>query len=477
MTIIALLLALFVLQIAAIMLFEYRRPQRAMAWIFLSFCCPPAGLAFYYFLGRDYWQSRRIGRRCTPARRSEIRTHVCSKIRIIRKTEECGNPKFAGRGSLLRLLSGLSDMKITGRNRCRILPNAGAAYEAMLEAMESAREHVHLEFYIFRDDEIGDRFQDVMVRKARQGVKVRLLCDGLGSHALSKRFIRTLKNAGVEVHFFLPPLVSLLERRFNYRNHRKIMVVDGLVGFTGGMNVGDDYLGKDPKMGNWRDTHLRLEGDAVYDLQYVFLKDWKLAAGDWLSHPRFFPEHHCSGEEAVLIVASGPDGAVDGSQEMFFGALTAARKRIWITSPYFIPDPPVCRALKNAVLSGVDVRIIIPAKPDNKLVYAASLSYLENLQDAGVKFYRYTAGFMHAKIMIVDDLLATAGSANLDMRSFYSNFELTAVLLAPDMVARLAAAFEKDQKHSEFIDPEKFMKRGRNVKLIQGLCQLLSPLL
>lgn len=477
MKIIVLLLSLFVLQIAIIVLLEFRRPQRAIAWVFLSFCCPPAGLLLYYFLGRDYWQSRKIDKRCSPPLLREIREHVSGKITIIKKTEECGNPRFTGHEELLYLLSRLSDRNITGHNQCRVLPNAQEAYDVMLEAMEGAREHIHMEFYIFRDDEIGELFQEVMIRKARQGVKVRLLCDGLGSHSLSRKFTRTLKNAGVEVHFFLPPLHSLLDRRFNYRNHRKIMVIDGLVGFTGGMNVGDDYLGKDPKMGYWRDTHLRLEGDAVYDLQYVFLKDWKLAAGDWLSHPRFFPGHRCTEQESVLIVASGPDGAIDASEEMYFAALCSARKRIWITSPYFIPDPTICRALKNAVLSGVEVRIIIPAKPDNKLVYSASLSYLENLQDAGVKFYRYTAGFMHAKVMIIDDLLATTGSANLDMRSFYSNFELTAVLLQPDIIASLAAAFEKDLKHSQFIDPEKFRKRGWNVKLIQGLCQLLSPLL
>lgn len=477
MKIIVLLLTLFVLQIAIIVLLEYCRPQRALAWVFLSFCCPPAGLLLYYFLGRDYWQSRRIDKRSTPKGRSEIRSHVSGKIQIVQKPAECGNPAFTGHEKLLRLLSRLSDRNITGHNRCRVLPNARVAYDAMLEAMEAAQEHIHMEFYIFRADETGEHFQEVMIRKARQGVKVRLLCDGLGSHSLSRRFIRTLKNAGVEVHFFLPPLSSLLERRFNYRNHRKIMVIDGLVGFTGGMNVGDDYLGKDPKMGFWRDTHLQLEGDAVYDLQIVFLKDWKLAAGDWLSHPRFFPGHSCTEQEAVLIVASGPDGAIDASQEMYFAALCAAKRRIWITSPYFIPDPTICRALKNAVLSGVDVRIIIPAKPDNRLVYAASLSYLENLQDAGVKFYRYTGGFMHAKLMIIDDLLATTGSANLDMRSFYSNFELTAVLLCPQRIALLSAAFERDLRHSQFIDPEKFRRRGWNVKLIQSLCQLLSPLL
>lgn len=473
----AIILCLFILQIAVILLLEYRRPQRALAWIFVSFCCPPAGLLAYYFLGGEYWQSRKVGR-CSTSLLREIRAHLTGQIHIVKHAQDSGNQAFEQHETLLGLLSGLSESPVTGCNKSRVLSSGREAFDAMLTAMEGAREHIHLEFYIFRDDVIGEQFQEVMIRKCRQGVKVRLLCDGLGSNRLRRsRYVRALRNAGAEVHFFLPPLSSLLDRRFNYRNHRKLLIVDGLVGFTGGLNIGDDYLGQDPKMGYWRDTHLRLEGDAVYNLQYVFLKDWRLASGDAMSHPRFFPKHSCTERESVLIVASGPDGAIDASQEMYFAALCSAKERIWITTPYFIPDPAICRALKNAVLGGVDVRIIIPAKPDNRLVYNASLSYLENLQDAGVKFYRYTKGFMHGKIMIVDDLLATVGSANLDMRSFYSNFELTAMLLYPKRIHALASAFENDLKHSEFIDPAKFRMRGRNVKLIQGVCQLLSPLL
>ncbi|WNS41241.1 cardiolipin synthase [Paenibacillus sp. MMS20-IR301] len=476
MKIFAIILMLFILQLAIIIISEFRRPQRALVWICITFCCPPLGLLFYYFLGRDYWQERKLGRRCVSLLR-EIRGHVAGKIEIVRQAADTGNSGFGQRPELLHLLSGLAESPITSQNKCEVLSSAEAAYKAMLASMEQAQEHIHLEFYIFRDDEIGRQFQEVMVRKARQGVRVRLLCDGLGSHKLSRTFVNTLKQAGAQVHFFLPPLVSLLDRRFNYRNHRKILVVDGLTGFTGGMNIGDDYLGKDPKMGYWRDTHLRLEGDSVYHLQYVFLKDWRLASGDIMSHPRFFPAHACSGRNAVQIIASGPDGGIDTTQEMFFASICAAKERIWLASPYFIPDPAVCRALKNAVLSGVEVRVIIPARPDNKLVYYATLSYLENLQDAGVKFYRYTNGFMHAKVMIIDSLLATVGSANLDMRSFYSNFELTAVLLHPEQIAGLAEDFGNDLKHSEYIDPKEFQERSRNVKRIEELCQLLSPLL
>lgn len=472
----AIILSLFIIQLAVIVLLEFRRPQRAIAWLFISFCCPPLGLVFYYFLGRDYRQNRKLNQRGTSLLR-EIRAHVSGKISVVKNAPESGNVQFENNKGVLDLLSKISEGPITGHNKSSVLSTAREAYEVMLGAMEEAKEHIHMEFYIYRDDEIGEQFQDVMIRKARQGVKVRLLCDGLGSHQLSRRFIRTLRNAGVEFHFFLPPITSLLERQFNFRNHRKILVVDGLVGFIGGMNIGNEYLGKDSKMGYWRDTHLRLEGDSVYYIQYIFLKDWRLASGECMSHPRLFPKHFCEEQEAVQIVGSGPDAAIDASQEMYFATLCAAKSRIWITSPYFIPDPAICRALKSAVLRGVDVRIIIPAKPDNKLVYHASLSYLENLQDAGIKFYRYTKGFMHAKIMIVDDLLATVGSANLDMRSFYSNFELTAVLLHPDVISSLASGFEKDQRHSEYIDPVKFKERGRIVKLGEGLCQLLSPLL
>ncbi|GGF83248.1 cardiolipin synthase [Paenibacillus albidus] len=476
MKILAIILILMIIQIALILILEYRRPQRAMAWLFITFLCPPLGLVFYCFLGRNYWQNRKISRRGISLFR-EIRTHVKGRSTLVNNVADSGNPKYASRPGLLRLLASLSDSPVSGRNRIRILSTGREAFDAMLEAMEAAKEHIHLEFYIFRDDDIGCRFQEVMIRKARQGVKVRLLCDGLGSHNLSRSFVRRFRQAGVEFHFFLPPLTSLLDRRFNYRNHRKIMVVDGLVGFAGGMNVGDDYLGKSPKMGYWRDAHLRLEGDSVYYIQYAFLKDWRLASGEGMSHPRLFPGHSCESRQAVQIVGSGPDGDIDATQEMYFGALNAAERRIWITSPYFIPDSAISRALKSAVLSGVEVKIIIPAKPDNKLVYHASLSYLEDLQDAGVKFYRYTKGFMHAKIMIVDDLLATVGSANLDMRSFYSNFELTAVLLDPQTIEQLASGFESDLNDSEYIDPIVFRRRGRIVKLGEELCQLLSPLL
>lgn len=476
MKIFAALLCLFIVQIIGILLLEYRRPQRAVAWLVLLFCCPPLGLLIYWFMGREYRLSQKLKTWEAETRR-RLHRHAEERSLAVTRAEDTGNPELTGRSELLRLLAGLTESPVTGRNATRILVNADETYDSMLEAMEAASEHIHLEVYIYQDDEIGEEFQDVMIRKARQGVKVRLLLDGLGCRKLSRRFVRSLSAAGVEVHRFLPPLASLPAGRFNYRNHRKILVVDGLAGFTGGINIGDEYLGKDPKMGFWRDTHLKLEGDAVYFIQHIFLKDWQLASGERLSHPRLFPIHACEGKEAVQIIGSGPGAAIDASEAMIFGALSAAEKRIWIETPYFIPDPAILRALKTAVLRGADVRIIIPDKPDHPFVYNASLSYMDDLLDAGVKFYRYRKGFMHAKVWIADGLLASVGSVNMDMRSFYSNFELSAVLLHPKRIEELAGQFQRDLEESEAIDADVFGKRGKAARIKEEFCRLLSPLL
>ncbi len=294
---------------------------------------------------------------------------------------------------------------------------------------------------------------------------------------MKRSFVKKLKDAGVEVHFFLPPLLATIDRRINYRNHRKIVVVDGNVGFVGGMNVGDDYLGQYPKVGYWRDTHLKIEGDAVYYLQNIFLNDWQLASGQEIIDKDLFPEHECSGLEQIQIISSGPDQEWDAIQEMCFGAISVADRRVWITTPYFIPDPAIYEALKTAAVSGVDVRIIIPWKSDSRMVHLASLSYVDELLRAGVKFYQYRRGFVHAKVIIVDDLIASVGTANMDMRSFFSNFELTAVLFEQTSINRLVSDFEEDLRYCSAIQLESFLSRPFLHKRAEMLCRMLSPLL
>lgn len=473
-----LLLALiaFICQMAAVLLLEFRNPSKAVAWLFILFCLPLIGFVLYFFIAQDYQQRLKIRNRGTRLFQ-EIREHLWMKAAVVHKPNDMRNPDFHHHLRLFNLLNHLSESPITGCNSSKVLTDGEEAYAAMLKAMENAKDHIHVEFYIFRHDSIGTKFQDVMIRKAKEGVKVRLICDGLGSYKLKNSFIRRFKEAGVEFHFFLPALVSVFNRRINYRNHRKIVVVDGTVGFLGGINVGDDYLGKYPKMGYWRDTHLEVEGDAVYFLQNVFLQDWKLASGNKIVDLRLFPEHQCKGEEQVQILSSGPDMSWNAIQEMCFGSISVARERIWITSPYFIPDEGLYEALKTAAVSGVDVRIIIPDKADSRLVKLASLSYVEELLTAGVKFYEYRKGFIHAKVLIVDDLIGSVGTANMDMRSFFCNFELTAVLFDKEPINHLVSDFEEDLRNSSMIDARKFHERGRFQKASEILCRMLSPLL
>lgn len=469
-------LLVFIFQMATILILEFSNPTKAIAWMFILFCFPLVGFVVYYFVAQQYSKRKQV--RSKGSRLfQEIRALLWKESIIVENVEEMSNHKFRDQKRLFQLLSNISESPITGCNKSRVLTDGKEAYQAMLEAMESAEDHIHVEFYIFRQDMIGTEFQEVMIRKAKEGVKVRIVVDGVGSYHLKQPFINRFKENGVEFYFFLPPVIAILDRRINYRNHRKIVIVDGKKGFVGGLNVGDDYLGLDPKMGFWRDTHLEVEGDAVYFLQNIFLNDWKLASSERIIDPDLFPIHECQGDQQVQILSSGPDQVWDALQEMCFGAITVANERIWITSPYFIPDPAIYEGLKTAAVSGVDVRIIIPWNNDSKLVHLASLSYVEELLEAGVRFYQYRKGFIHAKIMIVDDLLASVGTANMDMRSFFCNFELTAVLFDQTTIQRIEKDFVDDLKECSEIQLSEYKERSRLRKSGELLCRMLSPLL
>ncbi len=470
------LLLVFIVHIALILLLEFRNPGKAVAWMFILFLCPPLGPVLYYFLAREYKKRKRLLNR-GPVQFRSLRGQLRSQSATLETLEGMRNPEFVHQERLYRLLAHHAVNPITGGNQTEVYSSGEMAFGAMLERMEQARDHIHLEFYIFRSDMIGSAFAEVMIRKAREGVKVRMICDGLGSFKLETAFVERLKEAGVEVYFFLPPRVAVRNRRVNYRNHRKIVVVDGRIGFVGGLNVGDDYLGLYEKMGFWRDTHLQLEGDSVHYLQLTFLEDWLLASGQDLGDPALFPAHEGPGREQVQILTSGPNMTRNLIQEMCFNSIAVAKRRIWIASPYFIPDPSVYLALKTAALSGVEVIVIMPYHSDSRLVKLASLSYVEELLQAGVKFVQYTKGFIHAKVMIIDDLLASVGTANMDMRSFFYNFEMTALLFDPDTIARLESDFQQDLADSVPILPKAFAERSRWQKGLELLARLLSPLL
>jgi cardiolipin synthase len=305
-----------------------------------------------------------------------------------------------------------------------------------------------------------------------------VLYDGIGSYNLSKSYINELNRAGIEVYSFLAPLIAFLDKRLNYRNHRKIVVVDGIVGFFGGANIGDEYLGGNSKLGYWRDTHVRLEGNAVHFLQNTFLTDWCFASGVALTDPKYYSEpKHKENNQSVQVIISGPDEHSDAILQVYFAAITTAEKCIYITTPYFVPDASLNMALKSAAVSGIDVKIIFPFVPDSALVHLASLSYMEEMMQAGVRFYQYVKGFIHAKVLLIDDTIGFLGTANLDMRSFFSNFELNAVMFDDKVIAQLAKDFQQDLKDSKELKLEEFAKRSRIERTKEAFARMLSPLL
>ncbi len=468
-------LLIFIFQAATILLLEFRRPSNATAWLFILFLFPLVGFTLYYFLATEYRRKRKTMKRGgLDWRRREL---LLSRSEVLKYPTALPDPVFTFRQRLFRALVKNGQLPITGRNRVDIYNNGHDTYEAMLAAIRDAKHHVHLATYILRDDDIGRLFQQALLAKACEGVTVRLLYDGIGCIKLNDGYIRTLLEGGVHCACFFPLRPSFLKRRMNYRNHRKILVVDGLVGFIGGINIGEEYVGKHPRLGYWRDTHLRLEGDSVYRLQEIFLKDWEIATRENPDHPGFLPEHHCETEEPIQIVHSGPSRHGEAIHDSVYAIMTAARHRIWITTPYFIPSMAVAMALRDAAMNGLDVRIIVPYVPDTWLVHLATLSYVETMLQHGVRVWQYRKGFIHAKTMIVDEMVGVVGSANMDLRSYYSNFEANAHLFGPDAIKRLEQDFLLDLEGASEIDLRTFMKRPRKQKAKEAMARILSPLL
>lgn len=471
---IILLLLVYSVQPAIILFLERRVPAKTIAWIVLSLAVPFLGFIGYLMIGR----SKRVkaGQEISKEYEQAAERLSCS----VGSIGELGNTGMLEQEQLLRLLNVCSGRPVTLGNQVKVLTNGKETFAAILHAIEQARHHIHLDYYTIRDDGIGQQFLTLLTAKAKAGIEVRVLYDGIGSVHLSKRYIKELQQAGVQVSCFLPARAALFKRLLNSRNHSKIAVIDGRIGFVGGINIGDEYLGKDERLGFWRDTQLQLEGDSVYFLQELFMKDWELAAKELLPvHAGYMPEHDPDDamQEPVLIVSSGPDRSGEPILEAAFAAVKAAKSSVYISTPYFIPDESLLAALGNAAKSGVDVRLIIPGIADTQLVLWATLSFIERMLEAGVRVYRYQKGFIHAKVLIVDGLLAIVGTANMDMRSFHSNFEQNAVLFNQQTIEQLRQDYEQDLLDSLELDLQSFSMRAKRQKAAEAAARLLSPLL
>ncbi|OCA84252.1 cardiolipin synthase [Bacillus sp. FJAT-27225] len=470
---ISVLLSLSVVFISLVIFLENRHPTQTITWLVVLGSLPLLGFIFYILFGRNYKKERMYRKKYLLDKQAYLTV----------EGEPLPNPKtppeFVGQQHrLVSLAQKLGNSPISFTTETKTLTNGEETFGNILRELKKAKHHIHLEYYIIRDDGIGKEIKSVLANKAREGVKVRVLFDDVGSWKLSRKYINDLKNAGVEIVPFGPVKLPFLSSKFNFRNHRKIIVIDGVVGFVGGLNIGDEYLGRIKKIGFWRDTHLMLKGEAVRSLQVIFAQDWYYMTNHSLLTEEYLPQGKGSRfQGGVHLIAGGPDNEYTTIKNMLFSMITAAEKSVWIASPYFIPDEDIFSALKIAALSGIDVRILMPNKPDKWIVFHASRSYFPDMLEAGVKIYEYTRGFMHSKIVIVDGELASIGTSNMDMRSFHLNFEVNAFLYRTDSTRKLVADYGKDLKDSKRLELETFNKRHFGYRLLESTSRLLSPLL
>jgi cardiolipin synthase len=450
-----------------------RDSTAAMAWCLVVIFVPLIGASLFWMFGHN-----RVNR---PLRQRRLhRFHF--RIGHPPRTREAAHGRdpptpahtLADLGDLARKVHAFP---VSPGNAVTVYHDTQQAFDAILEAVGQARHHIHMEYFIFRGDATGRQVLELLAAKARAGVQVRLLYDAMGGLKLRRRLLRPLRAAGGKVDTFLPVTIWPFRFRVNLRNHRKITVVDGRVGFTGGMNIGGEYLGKHAYFGYWRDTSLRLEGPATAALQRIFVEDWDFAYGEPLNGAAYFPEPTAAGDEVVQVVESGPDQNVNTIRAVYFAAILSARERVWIASPYFVPDVALLDAVRLARYRGVDVRLLTILKPDHYLSFYASRYYYEDMLAVGVKVYQYAKGMMHSKVMLVDGKWGMISSANLDNRSLHLNFEAGCALHSPELIADLEKAYRRDLRDSVRLDPRTFAQRSFWSRLAENACRLLSPTL
>jgi cardiolipin synthase A/B len=451
-----------------LVLVRKKEASATIAWIMVLVFLPLLGVVLFWFLGRD--RVRRPVREKASANVT-VRGHLSDLAVLAGDSIETLVEEHAGseRG-VMRLAARMGRMDVVSGNRVDILVGAPATYDAHLAAIEAATDHVHLELYILRPDAQGRRFRDALVAAAQRGVRVRLLVDGFGSRSVGARFLAPLLDAGGHVARFLPLDPVRRAWTLNLRNHRKLMIVDGQVGFTGGINVGEEFL-------PWRDVHLRIEGPGVHQLQAVFVEDWYFATRYNLVHPAFFPDGGSRGVSAMQILESGPDATLESIHRLHVAAISTARRHVHLTTPYFVPDRALLVALQTAALRGVDVRVIVPRHSNHRVTWHAGRSFYDELLEMGVKIHEYLPGMVHTKTMVVDGSFATVGSANMDTRSFRLSFELVALLWDRVVVGELQEIFHEDLRHTEPVDLDQWKRRGRVLRVKEGFGRLCAPLL
>ncbi len=465
-----------IITVTVIIISQNRSPHKTMSWILIMLLLPVLGIIVYFLFGQNYRKQKIFSRKglvdfvkleeLSAKQLSDLATKTYIHDRYIKDKTK-----------IVKLLLRNSKAILTNTNRVQILNNGVEKFRAMFQAIEEAKHHIHLEYYILHSDNIGTELSDLLVKKAKEGIKVRIIYDDVGSWKIKKEYIKNLENHGVEFACFMPVRFPILTGKINYRNHRKILVVDGKVGFVGGINIADHYLQGKPKIPFWRDTHLFIEGESAVALQIIFVTDWFFLKKELLNEPVYFPKPLIDDKALVQIVASGPDSDWASIMQAYFTSITLAKKNIYISTPYFLPNDSILTALKTASLSGIEVKILIPGLSDSRLVYYATLSFVKELLEAGIEVYLYRKGFNHSKIIMVDNAFCSIGTANMDYRSFSQNFEVNALVYDPVITSELTYWFLEDLKDSELIYQNEWIQRPIIDKFKANIARIASPFL
>jgi len=464
-----------------VVFFERKNPGVTWAWLMVLTVIPVFGFIIYLVFG---FEGRKHTIFVLKAKNDEIlfKDYIKNNTKGLKQQLDfvsqknilkTPNTEYLNDIVLLNLITSASPF--TKNNSIKIFNEGNSKFESLLNDIKNAREFIHLQYYIVRDDKLGNKIISALSEKAKEGVEVKFLYDGMGNVRNSRGFNKPLINAGGEVKLFLPPKFI----RINYRNHRKICVIDGKIGYIGGLNIGDEYLGKVKRFGFWRDSHIRVVGESVKSLELRFIADWNFASSNRLGiEKKYFPdiEKQKNGIN-MQIISSGPDCKWNSIQYGYFKMITESDKSIYIATPYFVPDDSILEGLKTAALSGIDVRIIIPAHPDHPFVYWSSLSYLGELLEAGVKCYKYEKGFIHSKLITMDGIITSIGTANMDIRSFKLNFEINAFIYDEKLTGEFNKQFEIDFKDCMQITKQWYESRSRITRIKESVSRLISPML
>ncbi|CAK7061667.1 MAG: Major cardiolipin synthase ClsA [Parabacteroides sp.] len=457
-----------ILGLVLVIIAENRNPLKTIPWVIVLLLTPGIGLIFYFFFGQDNRKQRIISRRTYK--------------RIMRRPHDGNLPQDACSvpapyQPLVTLLANSNQSSLLYGSDMSIYTNGSDKFRDLISEIEKATHHIHLQYYIFCDDKIGNVIKELLIAKAKEGVEVRVLYDDVGCWKVKEKFFKEMKDAGIEVYAFLKVAFPVLTSKVNYRNHRKIVVIDGKVGFMGGMNIADRYE-KGTDWGTWRDTHFKITGKGVHGLQAAFLIDWYVVSKQLLNAKTYYPPVPVYSEDNIMQIAtSGPVGQWRILLQAYIFMIANAKKYIFIQTPYFLPTEGLNQALQTSALGGIDVRLMLPKRSDTRTANMATHSFIDEMVKAGVKVYFYKPGFLHSKLLVTDDAVTCIGSANMDFRSFEHNFEINAFVYQPAFAKQMRKVFMYDMHHCERLVPTRWLRRPLKQRLAESFMRLFSPLL